>query len=97
MQAGPNSAFYISEHERFRAPISQTRRPEWQHAHASLLERRDASRLETIRVNSAREARVAASRDSERDRRTEIKLDSIFHQKVRYLESIAIEERTRLK
>ena len=38
MTGGPNSAYYITEDERFRPSIANTRRPEWQAAHESLQE-----------------------------------------------------------
>ena len=95
MRGGPHSAYTITEDERFRPPMSQTRRPEWQHARASLLEQRDAVRLKKMRQHTARAAQTGAARDDERDRRKEAKYDHMFEQKMRYLCSIAAEERTR--
>ena len=52
---------------------------------------------EAIQKAHALERTTANARDNARDRKVENKLDGIFNQKVRYLQSIAIEERTRLK
>ena len=59
--------------------------------------RRDAVRLKNMRQNQAREARVGVERDKGCVRRSEANYNAIFGQKMRYLYSIAREERTRLK
>ena len=40
LQGGPNSAYYVTEDERFRPTMSQTRTPEWQMAKTSLAAQR---------------------------------------------------------
>jgi len=97
LQGGPNSAYYVTEDERFRPTMSQTRTPEWQMAKTSLAAQRHAVRLQNIRVNQAREARVGRELDKKCDRKAELRYNAIFGQKMRYLYSIAKEERTRLK
>ena len=97
LQGGPNSAYYVTEDERFRPTMSQTRTPEWQMARTSLAAQRRAVRLQNIRQNQAREARVGRELDKERDRKAEGRYNAIFGQKMRYIYSIAREERTRLK
>ena len=93
MTGGPNSAYYITEDERFRPSIAHTRRPEWQAARESLQQQRYAARLKKMRQHTARDARTGAERDNERDRRLEAKYDGIFEQKMRYVDSIAREQR----
>ena len=97
LQGGPNSAYHITEDERFRPPMSHTRTPEWQNARKAQLTVRRNAKHETIQKAHALERTTANARDNARDRKVENKLDGIFNQKVRYLQSIAIEERTRLK
>jgi len=97
LQGGPNSAYAITEDERFRPPISQTRRPEWQNARKTQLAHRRAQAHEKIREHDAQERRTAEYRDNARDRLVENRLDNIFNQKVRYLQSIALEDRTRIQ
>ena len=97
LQGGPNSAYYVTEDERFRPTMSQTRTPEWQLARTSLAAQRRAVRLQNIRQNQAREARVGRELDKERDRKAEGRYNAIFGQKMRYIYSIAREERTWLK
>jgi hypothetical protein len=97
LQGGPNSAYYVTEDERFRPTMSQTRTPEWQLAKTSLAAQRKAVRLQNIRQSQAREARVGRELDKERDRKAEGRYNAIFGQKMRYIYSIAREERTRLK
>lgn len=97
LQGGPNSAFSITEDERFRPSISQTRRPEWQNTNRTQLAHRRAHVQKRIREHDLAERRTAEYRDNARDRLAENRLDNIFNQKVRYLQSIALEERTRIK
>ena len=97
LQGGPNSAYYVTEDERFRPTMSQTRTPEWQMAKTSLAAQRHAVRLQNIRQAQAREARTGRELDKQCDRKAEGRYNAIFGQKMRYLYSIAREERTRLK
>ena len=65
--------------------------------HGGFAAQRRAVRLQNIRQNQAREARVGRELDKERDRKAEGRYNAIFGQKMRYIYSIAREERTRLK
>ena len=84
--------------DRGRAPGRPSRRraSQWQHAHKTQLAHRRAQAHEKIREH-AQERRTAESRDNHRDRLIENRLDNIFNQKIRYLQSIALEERTRIQ